>query len=141
MTRNMSTEKRQPKGTPIGGQFAASARAESGVDLSTPAKKARKRTVVPPNEWYGWARGVEVVEVEVLQRGINGAYALQAVYADGTHIGYAVGRGDSKRRWWDYVLGTETPDQTKFPGMVFGNDSRQMTLSNLTDAAKREGLL
>ena len=96
-----------------------------------------RRTVVPENAWVGWATGVTTVETEVLQRGVKGAYAVQAVYVDGTHVGYVVGRGDSKRRWWDYVLGTETPDLTTFPSLVFGNDSRQTVLSNLTSAVQR----
>lgn len=101
------------------------------------------RRVVPEPLW-GWATGVKVVEVESIQRAASGGYAIQAVYADGTLIGHLVGRNESalkKRRWWDYVLGAERPDPYQFPGLVYGNDSRQMVLSNLTSAAARDGLL
>lgn len=132
---------RKPKGAPTGGQFAASARTESGVDLSSPAPK---RTVVPEPSWYGWAMGVKVVEVEVLQREVSGGYALQAVYADGTLIGHVVGRKASalkKRKFWDYVVGTERPNIRQLTGLVYSNDSRQIVLSNLTSAAKQARII
>jgi hypothetical protein len=109
------------------------------MSIKTPG--TANRTVVPENAWVGWATGVTTVETEVLQRNVNGAHAVQAVYADGTHIGYVVGRKESvtsKRCWWDYIVGTEIPDPRTFTGMVFGNDSRQHVVSLLTSAAQQQ---
>lgn len=113
----------------------------TNTDTNTDRMSNVRRRVVPEPEW-GWATGVETVEVAVLQRaGKNGGYTVQAVYADGTLVGHVVGRNESAnspRRWWDHVVGTQAPDPTTFSRLVFGNDSRQMALSLLTEAAQRD---
>lgn len=129
---------RTPAGVPTGGQFTATERGEATVDLSGPQPSPTEpRKAIPAPSW-GWGYGVQQVDAEVVEE-VRGTSTVQAVYADGQHVGYLLGRNESatsKRRWWSYHPGTQVPTTTERAHLVYGNDSRQTTADNLLFAVR-----